>query len=698
MARVTAPISPVALMSSEPLAYRGAGPEPVSAKILVVDDDPRNLFAVQEMLQVPGAEVVVAESGQEALRHVLKEDFAVILLDIQLPDIDGYEVATMIRARPRSSRIPIIFLTAYNKDELHIFRGYTAGAVDYVFKPIEPLVLRSKVDVFVDLYRKTEEIRRQGEEERRLLIENLRVRGEKLKAEQALRRREEHQSLVLKSLPIALYTASVQEDHRRLNFANESIERITGFSPADFAAEEGFWASRLNPDDRDRVLGELKTIQETGSVTLDYRWCCADETERCFLDQAVLIRDDDGTPREIFGMWFDTTDRKQLEQKLLHASKLEAVGRLTGGIAHDFNNMLSVVIGNLDLLQRNVEGDEKAARRVRLAIEGAQRCADLTNRLLAFSRRQPLQASVVDLPEIMPDMLELLRRTLGERIEVHLHAPEGLWPVRVDRAQLESALVNLSVNARDAMPDGGRLTIDLSNRPADEAGAQPGADCDQVVIAVCDTGTGMPRSVRDRVFEPFFTTKESGKGTGLGLSMVYGFVQQSSGHIEIDSTPGAGTTIRISLPRSAAAVGDKRPSRTNGATPVIGRGEIVLVVEDDASVRQVTVSTLNSLGFSVKEAESASEAAAMLDGDNQIDLVLSDVKMPGMSGIELARIVQERWPGIAILLTSGYVDAHEEVDDFHFIQKPFRSSDLAEKLQSILTSDGASERLREAAQ
>jgi DNA-binding response OmpR family regulator len=191
-------------------------------------------MAAQEMLRAPGLEIVTAESGEAALRHVLQEDFAVILLDVQMPGLDGYEVASLIRSRPRSSRVPILFLTAHNKDDAHVFRGYSAGAVDYVFKPIEPLVLKSKVDIFVDLYRKTEEIRQQGEEERRLLMENLRVRGEKLKVEQALRRREEHQSLVLASLPLALYTASVHEHHRQLQFTSGSIERITGFPPEAF--------------------------------------------------------------------------------------------------------------------------------------------------------------------------------------------------------------------------------------------------------------------------------------------------------------------------------------------------------------------------------------------------------------------------------------------------------------------------------
>jgi PAS domain S-box-containing protein len=655
----------------------------VTAKILAVDDDPRNLLAVQEMLRAPGIEVVTADSGEAALRHVLKEDFAVILLDVQMPRIDGYEVAGLIRSRARSSRVPILFLTAFNKDDMHVFRGYSAGAVDYVFKPIEPLILKSKVDVFVDLYRKTEEIRRQGEEERRLLMENLRVRSEKLRTEQALRRREEHQSIVLRSLPIALYTASIQEDHRRLTFTNESIERITGFKPEAFLERPDFWSSRLNPDDRDRVLAQLAAIGEDDTVTLEYRWRCANDVERHFLDQTVLVRDDDGRPREFFGMWFDITERKQMEQNLLHASKLEAVGRLTGGIAHDFNNMLSVVIGNLDLLHKAVDGNERAQRRARMAMEGAQRCADLTHRLLAFSRRQPLQSSTIDVKALMPGLLELMRRTLGERINVTLRDEGEVWPIQVDRAQLEAALLNLAVNARDAMPDGGDLTIELANRTFAEEGRVSAGD--YVMISVTDTGIGMSPNVMERVFEPFFTTKESGKGTGLGLSMVYGFVQQSRGEVELESAPGVGTTIRILLPRGEEAAPAAHADARKEITQPFGEGQTVLVVEDDPAVRQVAVSTLRSLGFQVREAQNGDEAATLLKTTDHVRLVLSDVRMPGeLTGIDLARLVQREWPSVRVLLTTGYVDAGETLEDVELLYKPYRATDLAERIQTLL--------------
>jgi PAS domain S-box-containing protein len=664
------------LVSARPLS------DPIVAKILVVDDDPRNLIAVEEVLRSPGIEIVKADSGEAALREVLQEDFAVILLDVQMPRLDGYEVASLIRNRPRSSRVPILFLTAFNKDDMHVFKGYSAGAVDYVFKPIEPLILRSKVDIFVDLYRKTEEIRRQGEQERRLLMENLHVRSEKLRTEQALRRREEHQALVLQSLPIALYTASVQEDHRQLHFTNESIERITGFRPEAFLERPDFWSSRINPEDRERVLTELQRLEEDGAVNLEYRWRCADGVERHFLDQTVLMRDDEGRPREFFGMWFDITERKQMEQNLLHASKLEAVGRLTGGIAHDFNNMLSVVIGNLDLLKKTIQGNEKAERRVRMALESAQHCADLTYRLLTFSRRQALQVSTIDVSVLMPSLLELMRRTLGEHINASLECEQDIWPIQVDRAQFEAALLNLAVNARDAMPDGGDLTISVENRVIEEGKSLDGGE--YVVISVSDTGTGMPPEILQKVFEPFFTTKENGKGTGLGLSMVYGFVQQCHGHVEVDSTPNAGTTIRIFLPKSqeVAASPSDAPSAT--AQP-FGEGRTVLVVEDNPAVRQVANSTLHSLGFQVIEAETGDEAAELLKSSKDVSLVLSDVRMPGeLNGVDLARLVQRERPEIQVLLTTGYFDGEETVEDLNLLYKPYRAADLAEKIRSLM--------------
>jgi signal transduction histidine kinase/CheY-like chemotaxis protein len=425
-------------------------------------------------------------------------------------------------------------------------------------------------------------------------------------------------------------------------------------------------------------------LEEEGSVNLEYRWRCADGVERHFLDQTVMMKDEGGHPREFFGMWFDITESKQMEQNLLHASKLEAVGRLTGGIAHDFNNMLSVVIGNLDLLKKSIQGNEKAERRVRMALESAQHCADLTYRLLTFSRRQALQVSTIDVTSLMPSLMELMRRTLGEHINADFRSGDGIWPIQVDRAQFEAALLNLAVNARDAMPDGGDLTISVENQAVEEGRSGPSGEF--VVISVSDTGIGMPPEVLEKVFEPFFTTKESGKGTGLGLSMVYGFVQQCHGHVEVESAPNAGTTIRIFLPRSHE-VAESAPDDQSAVAHPFGEGRMVLVVEDNPAVRQVALSTLHSLGFKVMEAETGDEAAHLLKMKKDIKLVLSDVRMPGeLSGIDLARLIQREQPDIQVLLTTGYFDGEDKLEDLNLLYKPYRATDLAEKIQSLMRS------------
>lgn len=661
---------------------------PVRAKILIVDDDQRNLLAASEVLADPAIDLVLANSPEEALRQALREDFALILLDVQMPRMDGYEVASLIRSRSRTSRVPILFLTAHNKEDIHIFRGYSAGAVDYVFKPIQPLVLKSKVDVFVDLYLKTAEIQRKAEAEKQLLLENLRVRGEKLAAEQALRRREEHQAAVLRGLPIALYTSPFSGDDRRLHFTNDSIERITGFSREAFA-DSNLWGRQLEPDDRDRISADLSTVLEAGAVTLEYRWRNADGSERHILDQIVINGHENGTPVELFGMWFDVTERKELELSLQHASKLEAVGRLTGGIAHDFNNMLSIVIGNLDLVKNSLLGNEKALRRVESAIEGAHRCAELTSRLLAFSRRSPLQPRALDFTSFIPGLIKLLERTLGERIAISADLEDGLPEVCVDHAQFEAALINLAVNARDAMPDGGALGIRIKRH---EAVAQEGSEqVNSVEITVTDSGTGMSPGVLARVFEPFFTTKEAGKGTGLGLSMVYGFVQQSGGTIAVDSNPDQGTRFVITLPGLAGqsfSSTELDPGDAPGPlNPMNGAGRAVLVVEDDADVRSTVISTFEALEFTVFSAQDVDGALRLLQTESNIALVFSDVNMPGaMNGIELGHIIRQRWPDMPILLSSGYLREDQDPNGFSLLQKPYRAAELVESLRGLLSN------------
>ena len=379
------------------------------------------------------------------------------------------------------------------------------------------------------------------------------------------------------------------------------------------------------------------------------------------------------------------------EEKLRQSQKMEAVGHLTGGLAHDFNNLLLVIIGNLeDLVDSNNCGpaDQELARQ---ALEAAQRGADLTRSLLAFARRQPLQPRRIAINDLMSGIAKLLGRALGERIAVSLDLAADLWPVVADPAQLEAALTNLATNARDAMPKGGRLTIATANRHLDEDYGSQHADVvpgDYAMIEVSDTGIGMPPQDIARIFDPFFTTKARGEGTGLGLSMVFGFMKQSGGHINVYSEPGAGTTFRLYLPRDQSAAGHDESRDVEASAP--GGGETVLVVEDNPALRQVVVRQLTKLGYRVRESENAAAAIALLESHEPVDLLFADVVMPGrLDGKDLARIVLERWPATKVLLTSGFpakkLDRAPAVaPDIPLLTKPYRRDALARALREAL--------------
>jgi signal transduction histidine kinase len=387
------------------------------------------------------------------------------------------------------------------------------------------------------------------------------------------------------------------------------------------------------------------------------------------------------------------TAREKAESQLRQMQKMEAVGQLTGGIAHDFNNMLSIVISSLNLLQRRLErGDTDVQRFVASAMEGANRAAALTSRLLAFSRQQPLAPEVLDANELVAGMSELLQRTLGEPIRIETVLTTGLWKTYADAAQIENAILNLAVNARDAMPEGGHLTIETGNACLDEAYTEANDDArsgQYVNISVSDTGIGMSADVVGSAFEPFFTTKKIGMGTGLGLSQVYGFVKQSNGHIKIYSEPGHGTTIRIYLPRYYGEAALKPLRRA--ARPLLAGSpqHVILVVEDESRLRQLAVETLTELGYAVLAAGSAKEALDLIDKHPEISLLFTDIVMPDMGGDKLADEAIKRRPNLRVLYTTGFARnavVHDGVLDtgVDFIAKPFVMEELAEKIHHIL--------------
>ncbi len=662
---------------------------PLTARILIVDDDERNAFAAVQALEELGHELVVAKSGEDALRRLLTEDFALILLDLHMPGMDGYETAALIRSRKRTKDTPIVFLTAIFRDEAHVFQAYSAGAVDVVFKPVDPFILKSKVTVLTDLYLKTEEIKRQSAYQQWLLDEHARMKAEKAQAEQALRRTEARQDAIMRSLPIVFTSRSIEPPYAP-QFVSESIRDITGFPASRFLSEAEFGAGRIHPDDLARVNEAFNGAAVSGSYSCEFRWLCADGQYRVLHDQGVVAPSDDGEAREIFGVLLDATDRHSLEEQLAQARKMEAVGQLTGGVAHDFNNLLTVVLGNIDMLSRKAEDDARRTRRIDAIRQAAERGRDLTRQLLAFSRRQHLSPVTLDVNALIRDFTPLMRQAVGEAVTIDLTLADELLCAHVDPTQLETALLNLAVNARDAMPDGGRLLIATSR----EAG-----EGRRIEILVRDGGFGMSDEVRARVFEPFFTTKEVGKGSGLGLSQVYGFVRQSHGEVRLESAPGAGTTFRLLLPASEEPV---QPVRADAPVQQVqGGSETILLVEDDPTVLTLTLDMLVSLGYSVVTATNATEALAVLHTGAEFDLLFTDVVMPGgVSGVSLARTARELRPDLRVLLTSGFVGEGAVIEsaEFPLLDKPYDSVLLAAKLRRLLDRPARRRRRSAAAQ
>jgi signal transduction histidine kinase/CHASE3 domain sensor protein/ActR/RegA family two-component response regulator len=390
----------------------------------------------------------------------------------------------------------------------------------------------------------------------------------------------------------------------------------------------------------------------------------------------------------------EAASREIAEAQVRQVQKMQAVGQLTGGIAHDFNNMLAIVIGSLDLAKRRLERDRaKAEACIDSALEGANRAAQLTARLLAFSRQQPLDPRVLDVNKLVGGMSELLRRTIGEHLRVETVLAGGLWRTFADPTQLENAIVNLCVNARDAMPGGGKLTIETTNAHLDDTYAAQHdevAPGQYVMISVTDTGTGMPPEVVERAFDPFYTTKGVGRGTGLGLSQVHGFVKQSRGHVKIYSEPGVGTTIKIYLPRHAGEedVADSH-TRPVGELPHARDGEIVLVVEDDERVRHLSVDALRELGYTVVQASDAAQAMTVLTLQPRVDLLFTDVVMPDLDGRRLADRARAERPNLKVLYTTGYTRnaiVHNGMldADVAFLAKPFTIEQLALKVRQVL--------------
>lgn len=480
----------------------------------------------------------------------------------------------------------------------------------------------------------------------------------------------------------------------------------------------------IHPDDVGRMKQAMRTTIETGAdYAIAYRTVWPDGSIHGAEVRAQLHRDRAGRPLKLVGVSSEITERlraeeqqrhlnemlearvtertreleeahslvlaevghrERAEEQLRQAQKMEAIGQLTGGVAHDFNNLLMAVLGNLELLRKHVAGDAKATRLIDGALQGAKRGASLTQRLLAFARRQDLQVGPVNLAKLVNEMKDLLQRSVGSRIAVEVHAPEHLPQVSADANQVELALLNLVVNARDAMPNGGtiRIELDEAEQPAQPDPLAPGR---YVVLSVIDQGHGMDPETLQKAIEPFFSTKELGKGTGLGLSMVHGLALQLNGWLKLQSMPNMGTTADLWIPVSTAGVAEHEQAALVGDSQHHAGPKRILLVDDDVLIAMSSADMLSDLGHDVVEAHSGKEALALIDGGSIFDLLITDYSMPGMTGAELAKAVRERLPDLPILLASGYADLPSGVElDAARLAKPYSQDQLAHILSKIL--------------
>ncbi|SHF93108.1 PAS domain S-box-containing protein [Kaistia soli DSM 19436] len=502
--------------------------------------------------------------------------------------------------------------------------------------------------------------------------------------------REAHLRSILETVPEAMV---IIDEKGTIDSFSAAAERLFGYSANEVRGHNV--RMLMPPPDRDNHDNYLARYLATGRRhIIGYgRIVTGTKKDGSRFPMELAVGETVANGQRIFtGFIRDLTSRHKLEEELRQAQKMEAIGQLTGGIAHDFNNLLTIISGNLEMIEQRVE-----AGPTRELIQAAQEAADdgarLTGQLLAFGRRQPLNAQLADISQLVAHFSDLLRRALGETIELRTVVTGSSNHAMVDASQLQNALLNLALNARDAMPRGGRLTVEISHAEIAlaETGSRPDMrPGDYVLISVSDTGTGMTPAVRERAFEPFFTTKGVGAGTGLGLSMVYGFVTQSGGLIRLESEPGHGTTVRIYLPGArpaAAALGEGKTSEAPGRPQ--GGTETILVVEDEPRVRRVAVARLRDLGYEVIEVSDAAEALAVAGEDRTIDLLFSDVVMPGgMDGDTLAAEIRALRPGIKVLLTSGYAEPsiaeRGQAETGTWLRKPYTTAALATRLRALL--------------
>jgi PAS domain S-box-containing protein len=686
------------------------------ATILIVDDNPANLGVLTHALAAHGVRILVAQQGESGLQIARRAQPDLILLDVQLPGMDGFAACRSLKDDPSTAEIPVLFMTV-RMEAADKLAGFQAGAVDYVTKPFHEAEMLARVTTHLRLRQLTHSLRVQNTElqaaqaalrtanedlERRvrertaeLLHANAELQeqiSERRRAEDALMAERNLLRTLIDNVPDQIY---VKDNQSRFVLANSAtVQYLNASSPDDLLGKTDF--DFFSAEQATQFLNDEQMVIRSGQPLVNQEESVIDKqtgAEISTLNTKVPVCDTHGQVIGLVGINRDITERKRLEAQFLQAQKMESIGRLAGGVAHDFNNLLTVITGYVELARDMLEPDTPLNSDLNAIRDAADRAAALTRQLLAFARKQILDPQILNLNELVLNLDKLLRRLIGEDIELVTLAAPDLWAVKADANQIEQILVNLAINARDAMPDGGKLTIETANVVLDEAYARHHMSVSAgfyVMLAVSDTGVGIPPEMQAQVFEPFFTTKQAGKGTGLGLATCYGIVRQHGGHIWLYSEVGQGTSFKVYLPRTMELADTHAYQMTE---PLLVGDETVLLVEDEAAVRDLAVRVLRQLGYTVLEATDGVDALRVVgEYPVAIDLLLTDVVMPQLGGAVLVERLRETHPRLKVLFMSGYTDhtiiRHSLLDPgVAFLQKPFAPELLARKVREVLMAE-----------
>ena len=656
-ASLTAAATPDAASGDAPLAN---GP----VRLLHLEDNPNDAELIHDRLEVAGlAREIVWVNNRRGFEEALGQGtYEIILCDFNLPDYDG--ISALSVARARQPDVPVIVISgSLNEEEavkcLHL------GATDYLLK---------------------QRLERLPNAVRRAIIASDELRKRK-QAESELRASEERFRLLAHHSHDGFWFVGLKP--QRVLYVSPAVERIWGRTAAEFYNDMDAWWKGIDPSDLGRVRAAWEACADGESPRFEeeFRVVRPDGSVRLVVNAGTTILDGESGSSHMSGLVRDITERTQLELELRQSQKMEGIGQLAGGIAHDFNNLLTVIQGNSDLALDGLDPTSPSYADICEIKRAAMSAAALTKQLLAFGRRQVLQPRPIELRAVTLEIQNMLSRLIGDNIELVLNLDEAAGCVLADPGQIEQVIINLVVNARNAMPDGGRITISTKTVPhrLRNAGGVVSGVSERLLVA--DNGVGMDNATRDRIFEPFFTTKPVGQGTGLGLSTVHGIVKQSGGELHVATAPGKGTSFTIYFPQvSTAAVAEPQPSSARNA---IG-SETILVVEDQPALRELVRRVLEQKGYRVLEASNGEQAVRVAESAGRaIQLVITDVVMPGMNARAMAERIRGVWPAVRVLYMSGYHDddvmlqslATSKVD---FLQKPFLPYDLAEKVRTVL--------------